>query len=169
MVSIRALPSLSTSLTSFRHASNVPADEPAKKAQSILDSLPGHSLISKTAILSSGAGLSIFAISNEYFVVNEETVIMVAFFCVIWAIFKYGGPMYTVWVEAANARIIGVLNAARKGHVEAVKSRIDNVKPLSNVVDITKTLFEVSKVRFDLEFTIVLKNVTHIHKGNRSS
>lgn len=38
------------------------------------------------------------------------------------------------------------MNTARAGHADAVKSRIDDVKPLSNVVEITKQLFEVSKV-----------------------
>merc|ERR1712230_222267 len=71
----RTLPALTTSLTSYRSSSTVPAEDPKKKAQSILDSLPGNSLISKTAILSSSAGAAIYAISNEYYVVNEETVV----------------------------------------------------------------------------------------------
>lgn len=40
----------------------------------------------------------------------------------------------------------GVLNAARKNHTDSVKERIENVKELSGVIDITKSLFEVSKV-----------------------
>jgi F-type H+-transporting ATPase subunit b len=38
------------------------------------------------------------------------------------------------------------LNAARADHTDAVKNRIESVTQLSSVVDITKTLFEVSKV-----------------------
>jgi F-type H+-transporting ATPase subunit b len=38
------------------------------------------------------------------------------------------------------------MNSAKAGHADAVKARIEDVKPLSNVVDITKQLFEVSKV-----------------------
>ena len=41
-----------------------------------------------------------------------------------------------------------ILNSARRRHEDAVKERIENVKQLAGVVDITKTLFEVSKVRF---------------------
>merc|ERR1712072_93523 len=104
-LSIRTLPSLCTPLTSVRHASNVPAEEPKKKAQSIVDALPGNSLASKTAILSAGAGISIWAISNE----------------------------------------------ARTNHAASVKERIEDVKPLSNVVDITKQLFAVSKETAQLE------------------
>lgn len=38
------------------------------------------------------------------------------------------------------------MNGAREEHTSAVKQRIENVKELGGVVDITKALFEVSKV-----------------------
>ena len=142
----RALPALTTSLTSYRYSSNVPIEDPKKKAQSILDSLPGNSLISKTAILSTTAALGIYALSNEYYVVNEETV---AAFCLlsIWtAVIKYGGPAYSEWAEGQISKVRNILNAARADHTEAVKARIESVQQLGSVVEITKTLFEVSKV-----------------------
>ena len=143
---MRTIPPLTNALTSRRYASNLPTEEPLKKAQSILDALPGSSLISKTAILSVGASLSAYAISNELYVVNEETIVMVATLSVFWAVFHYGGPMYKDWAEAHVNRISGILNAAREDHTNAVKARINNVKELGSVIDITKQLFEVSKV-----------------------
>ena len=98
-------------------------------------------------MLSAGAGLSIFAISNEFYVVNEETVVMFSTLCVFWAVARYGGPMYKEWAQGQVNKIKGILNAAREDHTAAVKQRIDNVKQLGGVVDITKQLFEVSKVR----------------------
>ncbi|KAI0152234.1 hypothetical protein F4776DRAFT_600720 [Hypoxylon sp. NC0597] len=144
----RTLPAV-TSLTSTRPSSNVP--EPKVKAQSIIDSLPGNSLVSKTAILSSAAGLSIYAISNEYYVVNEETVVAFCLLSVWGALIKFGGPMYKEWAEAQNAKIKGILNAARADHTQAVKNRIENVQQMGGVVDITKALFEVSKETAKLE------------------
>ncbi|XXG99213.1 hypothetical protein Hte_005549 [Hypoxylon texense] len=144
----RALPAVTT-LTSSRPASSVP--EPKAKAQSIIDSLPGNSLISKTAILSSAAGLSIYAISNEYYVVNEETVVAFCLLSVWGALIKFGGPMYKEWAEAQNEKIKGILNAARSDHTQAVKNRIENVQQMSGVIDITKSLFEVSKETAQLE------------------
>ncbi len=144
-MSPRFLPAL-TSLTSVRSASNVPAESPKTKAQSIVDALPGNSLISKTAILSSAAGLSIYAISNEYYVVNEETVVAFCLLAVWGGLIKYGGPMYKEWAEGQNEKIKGILNAARADHTEAVKTRIDNVEQMSGVIEVTKNLFEVSKV-----------------------
>ena len=125
----------------------MPAEEPKKKAQSIIDSLPGGSLLSKTAILSSAAGLSVYAISNEYYVMNEETVIAFCLLAVWGGMIKYGGPAYKEWAESQNEKIKNILNSARADHTEAVKTRIEDVKQMGGVVDITKGLFEVSKVR----------------------
>lgn len=124
----------------------MPAEDPKKKAQSILDSLPGNSLVSKTAILSSAAGLSIYALSSEYYVMNEETVIAVCLLSVWTGLIKYGGPAYKSWAESQNEKIKNILNSARADHTEAVKTRIEDVKQMSGVVDITKAMFEVSKV-----------------------
>lgn len=54
--------------------------------------------------------------------------------------------MYKEWAEGQNNKIAGILNAARADHTQAVKTRIGNVQQMSGVVDITKSLFEVSKV-----------------------
>ncbi|KAI9702101.1 MAG: atp4 subunit B of the stator stalk of mitochondrial F1F0 ATP synthase [Candelina mexicana] len=147
----RALPTLSTSINTVRHASNVPSEDPKQKAQSIIDSLPGNSLVSKTAILSAGAGLSIAAISNELYVVNEESIAMFCILSVFWAVAKYGGPMYKGWADGQVNKIKNILNAAREDHTAAVKQRINSVQELGGVIDITKQLFEVSKETAKLE------------------
>lgn len=141
----RVLPS-TTALSQNRYQSNVPAEDPKKRAQTIIDALPGNSLASKTAILSAGTGISVWAISNELYVLNEESVVAFCLLTVFYGIFKYGGPMYKEWSTATEQKFKDILNTARAGHADAVKSRIEDVKPLSNVVDITKQLFEVSKV-----------------------
>jgi len=148
-ITSRALPAVSAA--AVRYSSNVPAEEPKKKAQSILDALPGNSLISKTAILSSSAALSIYALSSEYYVMNEETVVAVCLLAVWGGLIKYGGPGYKAWAEAQNEKIKNILNSARADHTEAVKTRIEDVKQMSGVVDITKDLFAVSKETAKLE------------------
>lgn len=145
-LAIRALPVAATPLTTARYQSGVPQTDPKSRAQSIIDALPGSSLMSKTAILSAGAGVSIAAISNELYVVNEETVVAFSLLSIFWAVAHYGGPMYKEWAESHNAKVKGILNAAREEHTNAVKTRIDSVKSLGGVVDITKNLFAVSKV-----------------------
>ena len=125
----------------------MPTEAPEKKAQSIVDALPGTSLISKTAILSAGAGVSIWAIANEIYVVNEESIVAFSTLAVIAAIFHYGGPMYKEWAQGQVDKVKGILNAARADHKSAVERRIESVQELGGVIDITKALFEVSKVR----------------------
>lgn len=144
-ISRRAAPAISAA--AVRYSSNVPAEEPKKKAQSIIDALPGNNLISKSAFLSGAAGLSVYALSNEYYVMNEETVVAVCLLAVWTGLLKYGGPAYKEWAEAQNEKIKNILNSARADHTEAVKTRIEDVKQMSGVVDITKALFEVSKVQ----------------------
>merc|ERR1711981_106550 len=136
----RALPSIAA-----RYNSNVPAEDPKKKAQSILDSLPGSSLASKAAILSAGAGLSIAAISNELYVFNEETIVAFALLTVFYGVGKYGGPAYAEWAQGRQDKMKGILNQARENHTKSVQERIESVKEFGGVIDITKTLFEVSK------------------------
>jgi F-type H+-transporting ATPase subunit b len=127
------------------------AVDPKTKAQALIDALPGSSLFSKTAILSSGAGLGIFAISNEYYVLNEETVVAVALLSVWTGLIKFGGPAYSQWAEAQTERIKGILNQAREDHKSAVRTRIENVGQMEGVVDVTKSLFAVSKETAQLE------------------
>lgn len=104
-------------------------------------------MVSKTAILSAGAGLSIAAISNELYVVNEESIVMLSLLTIYYAIYSYGGPAYKDWALGQREKIRNILNTAREDHTKAVKSRIGSVSDLSSVIDVTKNLFEVSKVQ----------------------
>ena len=101
--------------------------------------------MTKTAYLSAGAGVSIAAISNELYVVNEESIVMLSLLTIYWAVYNYAGPMYKDWAQGQSDKYRDILNAARSDHTNAVKSRISSVKDLSGVIDITKDLFAVSK------------------------
>lgn len=72
---------------------------------------------------------------------------MASFFAVVWAIYNYLGPMYKQWAENHTDRIRTVLDNTREEHKSAVEYRIENVKSVAGVVDVTKDLFAVSKVR----------------------
>ncbi|CAP67885.1 uncharacterized protein PODANS_1_17630 [Podospora anserina S mat+] len=146
----RALPALSTAIAA-RNSSGVPAQDPKSKAQSLIDALPGSNLLSKSAILSSFTGLSIYALSNEYYVVNEETVVAFCLLSVWAALIKFGGPAYKEWAEGQNRKILDILNSARADHTQAVKTRIEDVQQMSGVIDVTKSLFAVSKETAKLE------------------
>lgn len=82
---------------------------------------------------------------------NEETIIAFCLISVWGGLIKYGGPGYKAWAESQNEKIKNILNSARADHTEAVKTRIEDVKQMGGVVDITKSLFEVSKETAKLE------------------
>lgn len=146
------LPRTATAQLRFQStAPSLPPSDPKTRAQSILDSLPGSSLASKAAILSAGAGVSIAAIANEIYVVNEETIVAFSLLSVFWAVGKYGGPMYSEWATAQVNKIRDILNSARADHTRAVQERIESVSQLGTVVDVTKDLFAVSKETATLE------------------
>ncbi len=68
-------PRAATSVAAIRLYSDKPS--PEARASSIIDSLPGNSLVSKTGWVTLGTGLTAVAISKEIYVANEETVILV--------------------------------------------------------------------------------------------
>jgi len=59
--------------------------------------------------------------------------------------------MYCEWADGQISKLKGIMSAARDDHTSAVQSRIDNVKQLGSVIDVTKQLFEVSKETATLE------------------
>ena len=65
--------------------------------------------------------------------------------------------MYKDWADGQINKMKTILNSARQDHTAAVQTRIESVKELGGVVDITKNLFEVSKVREDIH-TILESN-----------
>lgn len=52
---------------------------PAERASAIINSVPSSSLLSKTGTVVLGTGLTAAAISQELYVMNEETVILAGF------------------------------------------------------------------------------------------
>ena len=72
---------------------------------------------------------------------------MASFFAVVWAIYNYLGPMYRQWAEAHTEKMRNILDNTREEHKISVEYRIENVKSVAGVVDVTRDLFAVSKVR----------------------
>ncbi|GAB1742514.1 hypothetical protein NU219Hw_g8056t1 [Hortaea werneckii] len=143
--------STSFATSAARFQENKPAAEPKDTANNILNALPGNNLVSKTAFLSAGTGLSIAAISNELLVINEESIIAVSLLTIYWAVYNYAGPAYREWALGQADKFKNILNSARKDHTDAVKSRMSSVQDLSGVIDVTKNLFAVSKETAQLE------------------
>lgn len=135
----------------LRYMSTPAPQEPKAKANSIIDALPGNSILSKTGILGTSAAAAIYAISNELYVINDESILLATFLGFSYIVVKFLAPGYKEWADARVKKVHDILNASRTKHVDAVKDRITSVSELQNVQDITKVLFEVSKETVQLE------------------
>ncbi|KAG0146440.1 hypothetical protein CROQUDRAFT_77785 [Cronartium quercuum f. sp. fusiforme G11] len=127
-----------------RFTSSTAAD-PKAKANSFLDALPGNSAITKTGWVTLGASLTGYAISNELYVMNEETVILASFFVMIGYLGTIVKAPYKEWADSTIEKYKSILNASRAEHTDAVKSRIATVSEIKDVVSVTKSLFEISR------------------------
>lgn len=126
-------------------------EDPKAKANSIIDVLPGNSVVSKTGILATAAAGTVYAISNQLYIVNEETILVGTFFAFAGIVAKFIAPLYTEFADQRVKSISEILNNSRTSHVEAVKGRIDSVAQLKDVVNTTSALFDVSKETVELE------------------
>ncbi|EJD08560.1 uncharacterized protein FOMMEDRAFT_71961 [Fomitiporia mediterranea MF3/22] len=124
---------------------------PAERASAIINSVPSTSLATKTGTVILGTGLTAAAISQELYVVNEETVILVGTAILFTYIAKVMREPYKNWAEGHINRIRDILNGARTEHTEAVKARIDSVAQMKDVATITEGLFALSKETAKLE------------------
>lgn len=72
---------------------------PAEKASELINKMPSSpGLVTKTGSVVLGTGLLATAISQELYVVNEETVIAAGFFVLLTFIAKVSAP----WCNLAN-------------------------------------------------------------------
>ncbi|KAL0575975.1 atp4 subunit B of the stator stalk of mitochondrial F1F0 ATP synthase [Marasmius crinis-equi] len=125
---------------------------PEQRASEIIDKLPSSpNLITKTGTALLGTGLAAAAISQELYVMNEETVLLVGSAIFFTYVAKIIREPYSNWAQSQVDKIKGVLDGARAEHTQAVKERIDNVAQMKDVVSLTQGLFALAKETAQLE------------------
>ncbi|KAI9024046.1 hypothetical protein DFJ74DRAFT_62839 [Hyaloraphidium curvatum] len=136
-----ALPS---SFVATRHQSTA-RPHPRDRALNLINMAPGENLLQKTSFVTAFAGLAAYAISKEIYIIEAETL---EGLCMIGA--------FTVWYSAVKdtardffndqkERIRTILTQARADHKAVVQERIDHVNQLGDVVETTKSLYEMSR------------------------
>ncbi|CAG8516664.1 3564_t:CDS:2 [Paraglomus occultum] len=125
--------------------------DPKQKALSIIDALPGNSVISKTGYITLGTGLATYVLSKELYVFNEETLVVVSFAAMALLLYRGIKKPFNDWATEENERVNGILRQARADHKAAVEDRIETVGQLGDIVDVTKALFAMSKETATLE------------------
>ncbi|KAK1232909.1 atp4 subunit B of the stator stalk of mitochondrial F1F0 ATP synthase [Marasmius sp. AFHP31] len=125
---------------------------PEQRASEIIDKLPSSpNLITKTGTALLGTGLAAAAISQELYVMNEETVLLVGSAIFFTYVAKVIREPYSNWAQSQVDKIKGVLDGARAEHTQAVQERIDSVAQMKDVVSLTQGLFALSKETAQLE------------------
>ncbi|CAG8500083.1 4704_t:CDS:2 [Funneliformis mosseae] len=143
-------------LPGIRRYMTSPKDEkkevdPKQKALSIIDSLPGNSLITKTGYITVGTGLLTLAISKELYVLSEDSLLVLSFACISAVIYRAIKQPVNEWADEHMSRVNNILRKAREDHKNAVQERIETVGQLGDIVDVTKALFAMSKETATLE------------------
>ncbi|KAI0029957.1 ATP4, subunit B of the stator stalk of mitochondrial F1F0 ATP synthase [Vararia minispora EC-137] len=125
---------------------------PPERASELINKMPSQpGLLTKTGAAILGSGLIATAISQELYVMNEETIIAVGYLILFTYIGKAIAGPYKEWAEGHINRVREVLQGARAEHTQAVKERIDAVQQLKDVVSVTEGLFKLSKETAQLE------------------
>jgi len=135
-----------------RTMASSPNPPPEQTASEIIDKLPSSpSLVTKTGTVVLGTGLLATAISQELYVLNEETVVFAGTFILFAYIAKLLKEPYKEWAETNIQKIKSVLDKSRSEHTQAVKDRINSVQQMKDVVALTQGLFALSKETARLE------------------
>ncbi|KAI9487904.1 MAG: hypothetical protein EXX96DRAFT_95877 [Benjaminiella poitrasii] len=126
-------------------------EKPKKKANSLIDVLPGNSIVSKTGYITGATGIAAFLISKEIYVLNEETLVLIATTGLLGVLLKYLREPFTNMANEHIERIKNVLIQARNDHKNAVQERIEEAGQMKDLVEVTQALFELSRETAQLE------------------
>ncbi|KAJ1730273.1 atp4 subunit B of the stator stalk of mitochondrial F1F0 ATP synthase [Coemansia biformis] len=118
---------------------------PAEKANSIIDAFPGKSLVAKSGYFAGAAGLTALLISKEIYVLNEETILLVAFGSILAVLYKVIKEPYASWADSTLKAFEDALTTARGEHKSVVLAQIESKSKLKDIVDYTKSMFGMSK------------------------
>jgi len=151
----KVLAAFPRAIRTMASGSNPPADQ---KAAEIIDKLPSSpNLVTKTGTVILGTGLLATAISQELYVLNEETVVLAGTFIMFAVIAKLLKEPYKEWAETNIQKIKSILDNSRSEHTQAVKDRINSVEQMKDVVSLTQGLFAISKETAQLEADVFVQ------------
>ncbi|KAJ2493607.1 atp4 subunit B of the stator stalk of mitochondrial F1F0 ATP synthase [Coemansia sp. RSA 2050] len=134
--------SISISAYSTEKGGRTPAEQ---KANSIIDAFPGNSLVAKTGYFAGATGLTALLIAKEIYVINEETLLLVAFGSILTVLYRAIKEPFNNWAESHAQAVQDILNSARSEHKSAILTQIEAKSKLKDIVEYTKSLFGMSK------------------------
>ncbi|KAJ1499097.1 atp4 subunit B of the stator stalk of mitochondrial F1F0 ATP synthase, partial [Coelomomyces lativittatus] len=124
---------------------------PEEKAKKLVDNVPESKFLSKTSTITLGTGALAYALSKEIYVFNEESLLLFAFIGFSTMFYKLVKDPICNWADGRIEHIYNILRKAREEHRTLVKEKVDSVAEASNIVEVTNTLFDMSREMTELE------------------
>ncbi|KAI8914001.1 hypothetical protein DFJ77DRAFT_440881 [Powellomyces hirtus] len=125
--------------------------EPKVAAESLIKLFPGDGLAAKSGSVLVTASIAAFLISKEIYLVDAEVFEMACIFGAYYLWFSGGKDGAVEYFNDKKATIKRVLEQARGDHKAVVQERIQHIGKMSDIVDVTNGLFEMSKEIAKLE------------------
>ncbi|KAI9205122.1 uncharacterized protein BJ171DRAFT_581329 [Polychytrium aggregatum] len=125
--------------------------EPKEVAKAILDKFPGNNPVSKSGTVLLTASVAAWLVSKEIYIVDHEFFEMLCIFGAYGLWFQGGKDGAFEYFADRKNTIRKVLNEAREDHKAVVQERISHISKLSDVVEVTKGLYQISREIAQLE------------------
>ncbi|TPX34398.1 hypothetical protein SmJEL517_g02973 [Synchytrium microbalum] len=119
--------------------------DPKETASAIISIVPGESMVAKTGTVLLSAAVAAYMVSKEVYIVDAEFYEMLTIFGAYYIWYLGGRDGAIEYFNERKATMKKVLETARHDHKAVVKERIDHISKLSDVVDVTKGLYDMSK------------------------
>ncbi|KAJ3271528.1 atp4 subunit B of the stator stalk of mitochondrial F1F0 ATP synthase [Terramyces sp. JEL0728] len=139
--------------------------KPEVVAASLFEKLPGSTPAAKSSTALITASIAAYLISKEIYIVDAEFLEMLCLFGAYGVWYAGVKDTATAYFEGRKAQIKKVLYQAREDHKAVVKERMDHIGKLSDVVEVTDALYDISKEiakleaeAFELKQKVAFKN-----------
>ncbi|KAJ3092732.1 NADPH-dependent diflavin oxidoreductase 1 [Quaeritorhiza haematococci] len=119
--------------------------EPKEVATSLINMFPGDSLVAKSGSVLVASSIAAFLISKEIYIVDAEFFEMFCIFGAYYLWYRGGKDGMIEYFNDRKSTVQKVLTQAREDHKAVVKERMEHIGKMSDIVDVTNNLYEMSK------------------------
>lgn len=108
-------------------------------------------VLPKTAYITLGTGAVALAISKEFYVVNEETMILASFLITCSVGYKYLKTPFKEFIQSEVSNVRQQMLSSRQNSKQKVLDRIQQCSPFLEIETATKDLYKMSRELTELE------------------
>ncbi|KAJ3116891.1 atp4 subunit B of the stator stalk of mitochondrial F1F0 ATP synthase [Nowakowskiella sp. JEL0407] len=125
--------------------------DPKVAAEALINKFPGETLAAKSGNVLLYSSIAAYIISKEVYVIDLEFFEAICLIGAFTVWYSAGKESAIAYINDRKQAIKSVLTQAREDHKAVVKERMEHIGKLSDVVDVTKSLYGLSKEVAKLE------------------